>query len=100
MCLKKGRIQELNDESIEMRLSTFPTVFGEKAVVRLFVGSGRYRHREELGLPADAQTGLNDLLLESGGGIGLWSGRQRKNYHDLRLFARISKQIWLAKESR
>src|SRR5215469_10498476 len=27
----------------EVRISTFPSLFGEKAVVRLFAGAGRYR---------------------------------------------------------
>lgn len=66
---QEGRIQELNDESIEMRLSTFPTVFGEKAVIRMFVGSGRYRRLADLGLASEVRAGLNDLLLESGGVI-------------------------------
>ena len=47
---------------VEMRVSTFPTLFGEKAVVRLFVGSGEFRYLSELGLPEDIGTGLTRLL--------------------------------------
>lgn len=38
---QEGRIRNAT-ESVEMRVSTFPTVHGEKAVVRLFAGSQRY----------------------------------------------------------
>ena len=37
---QEGRIRGAPGE-VEMRLSTFPTLHGEKAVVRLFAGSGR-----------------------------------------------------------
>src|SRR5262249_25097826 len=37
---QEGRIRGAPGE-VEMRLSTFPTVFGEKAVVRLFATAGR-----------------------------------------------------------
>ena len=48
--------------AVEMRVSTFPTLFGEKAVVRLFVGSGTFRFLGELGLPEDIETALKRLL--------------------------------------
>lgn len=53
----------------ETRLSTFPTLFGEKAVVRLFVGAGRYRRLDELGLPGEILEVLKRLLDETGGVI-------------------------------
>ncbi len=49
-------------QTVEMRVSTFPTLFGEKAVVRLFVGSGTFRFLGELGLPEDIETSLKHLL--------------------------------------
>lgn len=64
---QEGRIQSPVDADVEMRVSTFPTLFGEKAVVRLFAGSSQYQRLENLGLPADIRTGLSDLLMESGG---------------------------------
>lgn len=64
---QEGRIQGPADTDVEMRVSTFPTMFGEKAVVRLFAGSGRFQRLEHLGLPTDIQSGLSDLLMESGG---------------------------------
>lgn len=52
---------------VEMRLSTFPTLYGEKAVVRLFVGSGTYRWLDDLGLPVETADGLRETLQESAG---------------------------------
>lgn len=49
---QEGRIRQ-GDGRVEMRVSTFPTVHGEKAVVRLFVGSGSYLQLDELGYPDD-----------------------------------------------
>lgn len=58
---QEGRIRS-DDRTIEMRVSTFPTLFGEKAVVRLFVGSGTFRYLSELGMPADVQSSVQRLL--------------------------------------
>lgn len=66
---QEGRIQCPAETDVEMRVSTFPTMFGEKAVVRLFAGAGRYQRLADLGLPDDVHAGLSDLLLESGGVI-------------------------------
>jgi type II secretory ATPase GspE/PulE/Tfp pilus assembly ATPase PilB-like protein len=57
------------EQDVETRLSTFPTLFGEKAVLRLFVGSGKYKSLNDLGLPEDAQTKLKELLEETSGVI-------------------------------
>jgi len=53
----------------EIRLSTFPTLFGEKAVLRLFTGAGRYHRLEDLGLPTEVLGRLRNLLDETGGVI-------------------------------
>lgn len=63
---QEGRIRR-GDQDLEMRVSTFPTMFGEKAVVRLFVGSGRFRRIDDLGLPDDVRTALRAALDERGG---------------------------------
>ena len=55
------------EQDVETRLSTFPTLFGEKAVLRLFVGSGKYRTLSELGLPVDILPKLRELLEETSG---------------------------------
>jgi len=64
---QEGRIRGPAQVGVEMRVSSYPTLFGEKAVVRLFVGSSSYRRVADLGLPSAAQGGLSELLLESGG---------------------------------
>jgi general secretion pathway protein E len=53
--------------NVEMRLSTFPTMHGEKAVVRLFVGSGAFRRLGDLRLAEPIRDSVSDLLLEGGG---------------------------------
>src|SRR5262245_31162619 len=65
---QEGRIRT-GDEQVEMRVSTFPTIHGEKAVVRLFVGSGRYRHLADLGLPDDIRAELERLLSLTSGAL-------------------------------
>jgi type II secretory ATPase GspE/PulE/Tfp pilus assembly ATPase PilB-like protein len=66
---QEGRIRSdaADAEQVEMRVSTFPTLHGEKVVVRLFVGSGQYRRLGELGLPEEMAGHLRELLLERGG---------------------------------
>lgn len=66
---QEGRIRSdaADAEPVEMRVSTFPTLHGEKVVVRLFVGSGEYRRLGELGLPEEMADLLRELLLERGG---------------------------------
>src|SRR5271157_2267951 len=55
---QEGRIRGAPGE-VEMRLSTFPTLHGEKAVVRLFAGSGRFLRL------ADSSLTLSLVRLES-----------------------------------
>jgi general secretion pathway protein E len=54
---------------VRMRLSTFPTLYGERAVVRLFTVSGRLERLDELGFPEDVHGGLRRLLDETSGAI-------------------------------
>lgn len=63
---QEGRIAAAKGD-IEIRVSTFPTLFGEKAVVRLFAGSNQLKMLGELGLPEDVRTTLQSLLAERGG---------------------------------
>lgn len=65
---QEGRIRSpLSD--VEMRVSTFPTLHGERAVVRLFAGAGQYQRLEDLGLPDDVVVRLRKLLEETSGAI-------------------------------
>jgi type II secretory ATPase GspE/PulE/Tfp pilus assembly ATPase PilB-like protein len=87
---QEGRLRK-GTERREIRLSTFPCLFGEKAVVRLFVGSGGFRHLDELGLPEDASTRLRSLLTETAGVVLLTgpagSGKSTTIYACLREIA-------------
>jgi general secretion pathway protein E len=65
---QEGRIRADGDE-IEMRVSTFPTLHGERAVVRLFPGSGAYRRLDDLGFPEEIRLRLAALLSETSGAI-------------------------------
>ncbi len=67
---QEGRIRGVPGE-IEMRLSTFPTVFGEKAVVRMFAAPGRFLRLDDLGLPGEVREGLSHGLEETSGAIVL-----------------------------
>ncbi len=63
---QEGRLR-WRDEQVEMRFSTFPTIYGERGVVRLFVGSRRFRWIDDLGLPSDVQRTVSDMLRETSG---------------------------------
>jgi type II secretory ATPase GspE/PulE/Tfp pilus assembly ATPase PilB-like protein len=65
---QEGRIRAAR-ESGEMRISTFPTVFGENAVVRLFAGSQQFQRLDDLGFPEDVLGPLGRLLDETSGAI-------------------------------
>lgn len=53
----------------EMRVSTLPSLYGEKAVVRLFSAPGRFQRLADLGLPAEILEQLRQLLGETAGAI-------------------------------
>lgn len=65
---QEGRIRGTPGE-VEMRVSTFPTLHGEKAVVRLFADPGRYLRLDDLGLPVAVAAALRRLLAETSGAI-------------------------------
>jgi type II secretory ATPase GspE/PulE/Tfp pilus assembly ATPase PilB-like protein len=65
---QEGRIH-LGDGDLEMRLSTFPSLYGESAVVRLFGRTGQYEKLADLGLPSDVLPALEGLLGETAGAI-------------------------------
>jgi type II secretory ATPase GspE/PulE/Tfp pilus assembly ATPase PilB-like protein len=89
---QEGRLHGETASSVdEVRISTFPTLFGEKAVVRLFAGAGKYRLLADLGLPAEIVEPLRGLLDETGGVILLTgpagSGKTTTIYAALRELA-------------
>jgi type II secretory ATPase GspE/PulE/Tfp pilus assembly ATPase PilB-like protein len=56
---------------VDMRVSTFPTIHGEKAAVRLFGGGAGVLDLEQLGLPGPILAELRTLFLERTGAIFL-----------------------------
>ena len=91
---QEGRIRVVTG-GVEMRLSTFPTLFGEKAVVRMFAGPGRFLRLEDLGLPASVRDELSHVLNETSGAIVLsgpaGSGKTTTIYACLRELAAQSR---------
>ena len=65
---QEGRIRA-GDAAIEMRVSTFPTLYGEKAVVRLFSSGSRFLRLADLELGSEVAAGLARLLDETSGAI-------------------------------
>lgn len=71
---QEGRLRSAPGSSeVEMRVSTFPTLHGEKAVIRLFAEAGRYRRIADLGFPQEVETSLARWLAETSGMV-LFSG--------------------------
>jgi len=90
---QEGRIQNRED-GFEVRVSTFPSLFGEKAVIRLFVGSGDYRTLSSLDYPGQVLDPLIQNLFETSGVILLTgssgSGKTTTAYACLRAIAEDS----------
>ena len=65
---QEGRIRRPEDH-IEMRVSTFPTIHGERAVVRLFAAAGELADLRQLGLPNDTVSQVESLLRQTSGAL-------------------------------
>jgi len=65
---QEGRIRS-RDVDFEVRVSTFPSLHGERAVVRLFGGKAHFRHLVDLDLPPEILARLRRLLAETSGAI-------------------------------
>jgi type II secretory ATPase GspE/PulE/Tfp pilus assembly ATPase PilB-like protein len=94
---QEGSIREAaGGYGVEMRVSTFPTIHGEKVVVRLFDATGRLLDLEELGLAPDLLAAWTDLLRERTGALLLTgpsgSGKTTTIYACLRYLVRAGGQ--------
>ncbi len=89
---QEGRIPAAGD--CEMRVSTFPTLHGERAVVRIFSAERQFLYLEDLALPAEIYDSLVSLLAETSGAILITgpagSGKTTTAYACLRSIARQS----------
>jgi type II secretory ATPase GspE/PulE/Tfp pilus assembly ATPase PilB-like protein len=65
---QEGRIREPQAE-VEIRVSTFPTLHGERAVIRMFAAEGNLLYMEDLGLPDGILGPLHKRLAETSGAI-------------------------------
>ncbi len=90
---QEGRIRR-GPSNVEMRVSTFPTLHGERAVVRLFAADKRFLYLEDLGLPQEIHEQLQRSLLETSGAVLLTgpagSGKTTTAYACLRELVRAS----------
>ena len=90
---QEGRVRT-EKSSVELRVSTFPTLYGERAVVRFFASSQQYRSLDDLGLPDDIADQLQHLLSETSGALlttgPAGSGKTTTVYACLRYLVDIS----------
>jgi type II secretory ATPase GspE/PulE/Tfp pilus assembly ATPase PilB-like protein len=93
---QEGRVADslAQHGGVEMRVSTFPTIHGEKVVVRIFDPAGRTLDLDQLGLPVELIDDLTSLLRERTGAILLTgpsgSGKTTTIYACLRHLVRVS----------
>jgi type II secretory ATPase GspE/PulE/Tfp pilus assembly ATPase PilB-like protein len=78
----------------EMRVSSFPTIHGEKVVVRIFDSAGHCLDLEQLGFSPELLAGMTELLRERTGAVFLTgpsgSGKTTSIYACLRYLVRNS----------
>lgn len=69
---QEGRLHGAAERyGVDMRVSIFPTIHGERAAVRLFEASGRVLDLDHLGLEPGLLTAVRALLRERGGAVFL-----------------------------
>ncbi len=90
---QEGRVRS-EESNAELRVSTFPTLHGERAVVRFFGASGQYRSLDQLGLPVDICDQIGRLLGETSGALlttgPAGSGKTTTVYACLRHLVQVS----------
>jgi general secretion pathway protein E len=89
---QEGRVRDKS--TVEIRVSSFPTLYGEKVVVRLFAADTRFAYLENLGLPASVRQRLEKVLVETSGALIIsgpaGSGKTTTAYACLRELVRHS----------
>ena len=91
------RIGRLPNVAKEMRISTAPTLHGERVVVRFFSEERRYHYPDELGFPVDIQERLIESIRKNSGAVLLTgqagSGKTTTAYALLRELADRSETL-------
>ncbi len=64
--VRTGRVPNVGKE---MRISTAPTLYGERIVVRFFAEENRYHYPDELAFPSDVQAGLLSSIRKNSGAV-------------------------------
>jgi type II secretory ATPase GspE/PulE/Tfp pilus assembly ATPase PilB-like protein len=65
---QEGRLRE-PPCGVEMRVSTFPTLHGERAAIRIFASSVEYLYLSDLGLPEEIEQALANSLHQTAGAL-------------------------------
>ena len=90
---QEGRLREQHGH-VEIRVSTFPTLHGERAVIRLFASKGQFLYLDELNLPNDLLMQLRNALAGTSGAVVIsgpaGSGKTTTAYACLREIVRRS----------
>jgi type II secretory ATPase GspE/PulE/Tfp pilus assembly ATPase PilB-like protein len=93
---QEGRIRHQQPGHVEVRVSSFPTLHGERAVIRMFAALGDYLYVDNLGLPDETTERLRLLLSETAGAIVVsgpaGSGKTTTAYACLRELVREANQ--------
>lgn len=92
---QEGRLREPRG-SVELRVSSFPSLHGERAVVRLFGGETAHRYLDDLSFPEPTHGALREVLGETSGALLIsgpaGSGKTTTAYACLREIVRESEQ--------
>ena len=90
---QEGRVRDSKLRG-EIRVSSFPTLHGEKIAIRLFRGEANLNYLEDLGLPPDVRELLHRKLFETAGALLITgpagSGKTTTAYACLREVARVA----------
>ncbi len=93
---QEGRIRRAEAGQVEVRVSSFPTLHGERAVVRMFAALDDFLHVDRLGLPDDLVVSLRRLISETSGAMIIsgpaGSGKTTTAYACVRELVRMANQ--------